>query len=269
MSYRSHNLAIKLDEGEPFMYQNKDAITPDTTKSEKSRVVSVTPSKNGQPNQNQDRTTLLSSVRPAVLDQKLRDAETSLQQLENTQTQALAMAEGVGAGVGSVDKIRDLLFGGQMRDYDKRFKRLEEHVAQESRNFRDDVFQRIKTIEERMDGEIDSLSEKAKLDRQERQSSLSDLERDIKALKNELNARFTQLDEQVSRELRNLRQQTLNKFQELTMQQRQQNDSLTGLINQEVAFLQDEKVNRSDLAAFFNEMAVRLTKNFDNPSEEE
>ncbi|RKZ88201.1 MAG: hypothetical protein DRR19_12785 [Candidatus Parabeggiatoa sp. nov. 1] len=251
------------------MYQNKDAITPDTTKSEKSRVVSVTPSKNGQPNQNQDRTTLLSSVRPAVLDQKLRDAETSLQQLENTQTQALAMAEGVGAGVGSVDKIRDLLFGGQMRDYDKRFKRLEEHVAQESRNFRDDVFQRIKTIEERMDGEIDSLSEKAKLDRQERQSSLSDLERDIKALKNELNARFTQLDEQVSRELRNLRQQTLNKFQELTMQQRQQNDSLTGLINQEVAFLQDEKVNRSDLAAFFNEMAVRLTKNFDNPSEEE
>ena len=266
MSYRPHNLAIKLDEGELFMsHKPSDAATSETTKSEKNHVVSAAPSKNGS--SNLDKNPRLASVRPAVLDQKLRDAESSLQLLENTQTQALAMAESVGTGVGSVDKIRDLLFGGQMRDYDKRFKRLEEHVAQESRNFRDDVFQRIKVLEERMDGEIDSLTEKAKLDRQERQSSMADLERDIKALKQELNARFTQLDEQISRDLRNLRQQTLNKFQELTMQLRQQSDSLTGLINQEVAFLQDEKVNRSDLAAFFNEMAVRLTKNYEEMSE--
>jgi len=220
-----------------------DSTAPDTTKLEKPRVVSVTPSKNDQP---PNRPT---PIRPNVLDQKLRDAETSLQQLEDTKTKAMDLAEGMGAGIGNVDKIRDILFGGQMRDYDKRFKRLEDRVSQE------------------MDGEIDSLNEKSKLERQERQSALADLERDIKGLKNELNSRLTQLDEQISRDLKNLRQQTLSKFQEISLQQRQQNDSLTSLVNQEVAQLQDEKVNRSDLATFFHEFAVRLTKSYDSSSE--
>jgi DNA repair exonuclease SbcCD ATPase subunit len=263
MSYRPHNLAIQMiDEGEFFMsHKPTDSTAPDTTKLEKPRVVSVTSSKNDQPS---NRPT---PIRPNVLDQKLRDAETSLQQLEDTKAKAMEMAEGMGAGVGNVDKIRDILFGGQMRDYDKRFKRLEERVTQEHMNFREEMFQRLKVLEERMDGEIDGLSEKSKLERQERQSALADLERDIKGLKNELNSRLTQLDEQISRDLKNLRQQTLSKFQEISLQQRQQHDSLTSLVNQEVAQLQDEKVNRSDLATFFHDFAVRLTKSYDSSSE--
>ena len=31
-----------------------------------------------------------------------------------------------------VDRIREILFGSQMRDYDERFQRLEEHLAREA-----------------------------------------------------------------------------------------------------------------------------------------
>jgi phage host-nuclease inhibitor protein Gam len=122
-------------------------------------------------------------------------------------------------------------------------------------------------LEERIDGEIDTIGEKTKVDRQERLLAQQDLEHEIKGLKNELNNRLTQMDEQFSKEVKNLRQQTLNKFQELALQLRQQNDSLTNLFNQEVAQLQEEKVNRADLAFFFNEIAVRLTKNYEGSSE--
>jgi ElaB/YqjD/DUF883 family membrane-anchored ribosome-binding protein len=279
MSYRPHRataVAMQLDEGDQLM-SHKPTDTPDTSKLEKPRIVSVSPSKTQKPEREnqtiQDQPTHSGSVNASVLEKKLRLAESQLQQPDTNQNLSngeLNFAEtmGMGAGgAGGIDKIRDMLFGGQMRDYDKRFKRLEERFAQDNINFREDIFQRLKVLEERIEGEFDSLSEKSKAERQERLTGIQDLEHEIKSLKNELNTRLTQLDEQVARDIRNLRQQTLNKFQELSLQMRQQTDNLTNLLNQEVTQLQDEKVNRTDLAAYFHDMAVRLTKNYENQTE--
>jgi polyhydroxyalkanoate synthesis regulator phasin len=266
MSYRPHNLAVQMDdyEGEEFMSHKPPTDTPaENNKPEKPRVVSVASTRDNP--SEQDKPNRFSQINTGILDKKLRVAETSLQRPEDIGN---TFGDTLGASVGNVDKIRDILFGGQMRDYDKRFKRLEDRVSQENMNFREEIFQRLKVLEERMDSEIDSLSEKSKLERQERQAALADLERELKGLKNELNNRITQFDEQISRDIKNLRQQTLSKFQEISLQIRQQNDSLTGLLNQEVAQLHDDKVNRSDLATFFHEMAVRLTKNYEEPPEE-
>jgi len=257
MSYRPHNLAIQINnDGEDFMaHKPSDTKTPDPSQLEKPRVVAITSGQQAQekyPNK----------VDTSILDKKLRTAESNLQDDNGSQDFAESM------GVGSMDKVRDILFGGQMRDYDKRFKRLEEHFSQENAHFRDDIVQRLKLIEERLESEVDSLSEKAKVDRQERMSALADLEHEIKVLKNELNARFTQLDDQFSKDIKNLRQQMHTKIQDLTVQMRQQNDGLVGLVNQEIIRLQEEKVNRGDLAAFFTEFAMRLSRNFDNPAEE-
>ena len=40
-----------------------------------------------------------------------------------------AFNENVNPEAGNVDKIREILFGGQMRAYDKRFSRLEDRLA--------------------------------------------------------------------------------------------------------------------------------------------
>ncbi len=40
-------------------------------------------------------------------------------------------------GAGNVDRIRDILFGSQMRDYETRFSRLEETVARETTEIRE------------------------------------------------------------------------------------------------------------------------------------
>jgi len=277
MSYRRHRTAVAMqldDLGEPFMsHKPTDISTPDPSQLEKPRIVSVTsPKERLSPTENQpepDKSKRSSSsINTNALEKKLRLAESQLQQPEENQNTAeMSFADSMGANVGNMDQVRDILFGGQMRDYDKRFKRLEERFSQENINFREDIFQRLKAVEEQVSGELESLIEKNKVERQERVNALQDLEHEIKTLKKELNSRFTQLDEQIARDIRNLRQQTLNKFQELTLQIRQQNDNLTNLVNQEVTQLHDEKVDRADLASFFHDMAVRLTKNYEESSD--
>ena len=48
---------------------------------------------------------------------------------------------------GNVDKIRDILFGNQMREYDSRFARLEETLLKESSDLKESVRKRIDTLE--------------------------------------------------------------------------------------------------------------------------
>jgi hypothetical protein len=195
-----------------------------------------------------------------TLDKQLRAAEVVLQQddaIEKTLADAMPDAT---ATVGNIDKIRDILFGGHMRDYDKRFKRLEDRYAQETSQLRDDLAQRIRVLEELLNSEVDSITEKAKSDRQERQSAQQELLYVVNSLKNELNVRINQLDEQFSRDVKQMRQQVHTKFQDLSLQLRQQNENLMGLVKQEVGQLQEDKVSRTDLASFFSEFALRLNK---------
>src|SRR6187551_111575 len=42
------------------------------------------------------------------------------------------LPETEGVAGGNLDKVRDLLFGGQMRDYDRKFARLEERLVKET-----------------------------------------------------------------------------------------------------------------------------------------
>ena len=45
-------------------------------------------------------------------------------------------------GVGNIDKVRDILFGGQMRDYERRFAKLEERLARDTAELKDEVKKR-------------------------------------------------------------------------------------------------------------------------------
>jgi len=206
----------------------------------------------------------MSNSKMTTLDAQLRAAESSLNEetaiataLESQATDNIA-----GANMGNIDKIRDILFGSNMRDYEKRFKRFEERLNKERANLREELLQRVKTIEDMVISETERLTEKAKVDRQERYEGQQDLIHEIKTLKSEINNRITQVDEQISKDIQQLRQQTHTKIQELNMQMRQQNESLTTLIKQEAQQLQEDKVNRHDLASFFTEFAVRLNKDF-------
>src|SRR5436190_16862381 len=84
------------------------------------------------------------------------------------------------SGAGNVDKIRDILFGTQMRDYDTRFSRLEETVAKETAEIRDSSRRRLDQLEQYIKREFEALELRIKAEREERAEAGSQSSRELK-----------------------------------------------------------------------------------------
>src|SRR5215813_12449769 len=59
----------------------------------------------------------------------------------------------------NVDKIRDILFGAQMRDYDKRFARLEDRLMKDAEALRDEMRKRLDALESYVKQEAEALGQ--------------------------------------------------------------------------------------------------------------
>jgi hypothetical protein len=55
--------------------------------------------------------------------------------------------------LGSVDQIRDIIFGAQMRDYEQRFSALESRLIDEARALREDIQNRFHVLEKNLEAE--------------------------------------------------------------------------------------------------------------------
>jgi hypothetical protein len=102
---------------------------------------------------------------------------TTISEQETVPTRA---QEAESAAGGNLEKVRDLLFGGQMRDYDRKFARLEERLAKETTELREDVKKRIAALETYMKAEIASLSDRLRAEQDARGAATKDLGRELR-----------------------------------------------------------------------------------------
>ena len=61
-------------------------------------------------------------------------------------------------GPGSIDKIREILFGTQARDYDKRLTGLEDRILKELAAMQEETRRRFDAFEQYFRNEVDALS---------------------------------------------------------------------------------------------------------------
>ena len=71
-------------------------------------------------------------------------------------------------GAGNVDKIRDILFGTQMRDYESRFARLEETLIKETVEIRETSRRRFEQLESFIHKEFENVQARFKSERDDR-----------------------------------------------------------------------------------------------------
>src|SRR5207253_3001132 len=93
-----------------------------------------------------------------------------------------APAAAIEGGAGSLEKVREILFGSQARDYEKRFTRLEERLIKESVDLKDEMRSRMESLETYIKKEIDALSDKLKSEHNDRKETNSEFSRDLKDL---------------------------------------------------------------------------------------
>jgi hypothetical protein len=181
-----------------------------------------------------------------------------------------------GAPEGNVDQIRDILFGGQMRDYERRFEELEERSKREAERARADVAKRLENLEQLLRDQADRhAAQLKKLDAEfklsvdaaasallnARQEATSASEKLGKALRAEL----SEVDEKHEIGASSLRERLHKLANETADAMRGGHDEISGVIERMGTNLRDEKVAREELAGFFSEMALRLTRQFDLP----
>jgi hypothetical protein len=172
------------------------------------------------------------------------------------------------ASSGNLDKVRDILFGGQARDIDRRFQRLEDRLLKETAELKDDIRKRLTTLEQFVKQETATLAERIKTEHDERTDATKDLARDARDTAKAFEKKTGQIDDQVGKVQRELRQQILDARQSLTDDLRQKIDDVLLRQSQESADLRTEKTDRATLAALLNEMAMRLSTDPANGSAE-
>ena len=181
-------------------------------------------------------------------------------------------ADGKGAGNqlaegGNIDKIREILFGVQMRDYEKRFSRLEERLLKESSDLRDETHRRFDALEMFVKNEFEALTERLQSEQRSRDEAVQNVSRDLQSTNQALEKKLSQFDEQTTRNQRDLRQQLLDQSKKLSDEIRQKNAELSAMLEREVAELGHAKTDRASLAALFTEVALRLNNEFKIPGE--
>jgi hypothetical protein len=168
----------------------------------------------------------------------------------------------------NLDKVRDLIFGGQMRDYDRRFVAIEERILKETSDLREDVKKRLSAIEGLISREIDALNERLRAEQEDRSTAAKDLARQLDDTARTFEKKTSQLDDQMARGLRDLRQQLHDQHRQLSDDLKQQADQILERLAREAQQLHSDKTDRASLAALLTEMAMRLTDDFRLPAPE-
>ena len=188
--------------------------------------------------------------------------------VESQNTGAAPRAPEVDGGAANLEKVRDLLFGVQMRDYDRKFASLEERILKETSELRDDVKKRLAAIEQLLAREIDALSDRLKGEQDDRAAAAKDLARQLDETARSFEKKTGQLDDQMAKGLRDLRQQLHDQHQNLSDDLKRQADQLLDRLARESDRLRTDKTDRASLAALLTEMAMRLTDDFRLPAAE-
>jgi hypothetical protein len=177
----------------------------------------------------------------------------SMQESNKSQSNGTSLSE-----LNSLDKVRDILFGNQVREVEKRFARLEERLVKELNNVRDETKKRLDYLELYIKKEVDSLTERLKNEQLDRDSGVKALAEEQKNLTLNLEKKFAQLDEQTTNSQRELREQILNQSNSLQDDIRQKYQEILTLLERESQELRRDKTDRSQIASLFTELAVRL-----------
>ncbi len=166
---------------------------------------------------------------------------------------------------GNVDRIRNILFGSQMRDYDGRFQKLEERLAREAGELRGDLQRQLQALETFMKGEVESMTNRVKTEQSERSQSVQQLAHEIGETVKGLELKISNLDSQAAKDIRDLREQLLEQSKALSAELKERHDQMKGQLDHEAGQIRDAMTGREALSEMLSEVALRLKNEFRVP----
>jgi hypothetical protein len=164
-----------------------------------------------------------------------------------------------GDGVG-VDKIRDLLFGNQMQDYDRRFSMLEERFLQRFREIESETSRNLGSFESSAKKQMESLGTQLREEKDLRTDADKEIERNQREHNDTVEKRLRSTSEQLSRLERDQADRLAQEVQSLREEIKRKTEDLQHMLEKMFAELSSVKTDRNLLAGLFVEVARCLNQ---------
>jgi DNA repair exonuclease SbcCD ATPase subunit len=166
----------------------------------------------------------------------------------------------VGNEVVGVEKIRDLLFGNQMQDYDRRFAKLEERFLQRLKEIESETARNFSTFESNGKKLVDSLASQLREEKDLRGDSDKEIERTLREQNQVLEKRLRAVSDQLSQLERDMADRLTQQMQSLREDSKRKNEDIQYTIEKMFAELSNVKTDRNLLAGLFVEVAKCLNQ---------
>ena len=158
----------------------------------------------------------------------------------------------------SLDKVRDILFGGQMRTVEARLQGLEERIMREQAALRSDFTKQIADVDATAKREAHTLSERLTAERTKRTEELKALSGELKEILRSLEKRHVKLEELTGMADAEIRDSLLQQSRAMSAEIERLSQRITADLNREVTSLRTDKADVSALVGVFTDMATRL-----------
>lgn len=177
---------------------------------------------------------------------------------------------GDGAGAGAVgdaaaSKIRDILFGQHMAEYERRFAQLEVRLARELEEVRQEAGNRSESLQRRVSQDVANLGRQLDNERKERFKEVSQLGDHHRAVRQEFEVAIDKTARDAEAAVVHLR----HALQEETARQRraleERADAIERRLDSVAASLGKEKVDRSSLQVLFEQLSVHFGSDAPRP----
>jgi hypothetical protein len=185
---------------------------------------------------------------PSITAQTIKAAQEAL-------TNAPSMSDAPG-----VDKIRELLFGNQMQDYDRRFAVMEERFLQKMRDMEAESTRAVQSVESSVKKQLESLASQIRQEQDHRGEADKELGRGLREQIQGLEKHLSKVADQLASQDRDFTERLSHESQTLREESRRRTDDTRAAIERMLAELMHVKTDRSLLAGLFVEIARCLNQ---------
>jgi uncharacterized protein YukE len=173
----------------------------------------------------------------------------------------IAMAvETLNPEAGEIEKIRNILFGRQMADYDKRFAQLEARITSQIDALEGKIADHLKKIEASMEKQDDVLTKRLKSEQSERSQGVEALSQELVDAKDEISNTIDTLALKQAQEIEAVNTELATLSSELSDEIHIQQVEASKSLDQAVQALDEDKLARKALSQLLLDMAGRLSE---------
>ncbi len=159
----------------------------------------------------------------------------------------------------NIDKIRDILFGVQVKDFEKRFAKLEANLDESIAKTQKDTVKRLDSLENLIKKEIGSLLERIYVEQDSRTSAIKGLNEEIDVTTKTFEKELSKTKEKAENNDTKLRKNIADQTKSMTDEFREKQKEISTSLKEKSTNLETDKVDREMLAKAFSMISDSLS----------